>query len=169
MNEYVLLVNEQDQVIGKMEKLEAHEKGVLHRAFSVFLFNSNNELLLQQRAATKYHCPLLWTNTCCSHPRENESNLEAANRRLSEEMGMSASLSHAFHFIYQAEFSNGLIEHELDHVFIGNSDVNPIINTEEVNDFKFVSCDWIMNDMKAHPDDYTPWFKIALPLVLEKL
>jgi isopentenyl-diphosphate Delta-isomerase len=169
MNEYVLLVNEQDQVIGKMGKLEAHEKGILHRAFSVFLFNSNNELLLQQRAASKYHCPLLWTNTCCSHPRENESNLEAANRRLSEEMGMSASLSHAFHFIYHAEFSNGLIEHELDHVFIGNSDVNPIINPEEVNDFKFVSCDWIINDMKAHPDDYTPWFKIALPLVIEKL
>ena len=169
MNEYVILVDEQDQVIGKMEKLEAHEKGVLHRAFSVFVFNSQKELLLQQRAASKYHCPLLWTNTCCSHPRENEDNLDAANRRLSEEMGMSAPLQHAFQFIYRAEFSNGLIEHELDHVFIGTSDRKPAINPEEVNDFKFVSCDWIIKDMTQNPNHYTPWFKIALPLVLEKL
>ena len=164
-----MLVNEQDEVLGKMEKLEAHEKGVLHRAFSVFLLNSKKELLLQQRAASKYHCPLMWTNTCCSHPREHESNIEAANRRLLEEMGMSTQLSHGFQFIYRAEFSNGLIEHELDHVFIGNSDETPIINAEEVNDYKYKSFDWIINDMKNNPDNYTPWFKIALPLVIEKL
>lgn len=169
MIEQVILVNENDEPLGLMEKLEAHQQGILHRAFSVFLFNSKNEMLLQQRAASKYHCPLLWTNTCCSHPRENESNLAAAERRLNEEMGLKTDLSHAFHFIYKAEFSNGLIEHELDHVFVGISDTPPIINPEEVNDFKYVSCEWITQDIDANPSMYTPWFKIALPRVMEKL
>lgn len=169
MTEQVVLVNENDEPLGLMEKLEAHQKGILHRAFSIFLFNSNSELLLQQRAAAKYHCPLLWTNTCCSHPRENETNLAAAQRRLKEEMGLSTELSHAFHFIYKAEFSNGLIEHELDHVFIGTSDTPPTINPEEVNNFNYVSLDWLQQDMLSNPNEYTPWFKIALPRVMEKL
>jgi len=169
MTEQVVLVNENDEPLGLMEKLEAHQKGVLHRAFSIFLFNSNNELLLQQRAASKYHCPLLWTNTCCSHPRKNESNHAAAQRRLKEEMGLSTKLSHAFHFIYKAEFSNGLIEHELDHVFIGTSDTPPTINPEEVNNFNYVSLDWLQQDMLSNPNEYTPWFKIALPRVMEQL
>jgi isopentenyl-diphosphate delta-isomerase len=169
MIEQVILVNENDEPLGLMEKLEAHQQGILHRAFSVFLFNSKNEMLLQQRAASKYHCPLLWTNTCCSHPRENESNLAAAERRLKEEMGLTTHLSHAFHFIYKAEFSNGLIEHELDHVFVGISDTPPNINPEEVNNFSYVSLDWLKQDILSNPNEYTPWFKIALPRVMEIL
>lgn len=158
--ENVILVNEKDEQIGLMPKLEAHEKAVLHRAFSVFILNSKNEIMLQQRAHQKYHSPLLWTNTCCSHQRDGESNLLAGTRRLFEEMGFETSLKELFHFIYKAPFDNGLTEHELDHVMIGYYEENPRINTEEVENWKWMSIEDVKNDMQVHPEIYTIWFKI---------
>lgn len=158
--ELVILVNQNDQQIGLMPKLEAHQKAVLHRAFSVFILNDKNELMLQQRAAHKYHSPLLWTNTCCSHQREGESNLEAGNRRLYEEMGFTTELKELFSFIYKAPFDNGLTEHELDHVMIGYYNAEPIINPEEVESWKWMDIDNVREDMQAHPEVYTAWFKI---------
>lgn len=160
--EQVILVDKNDVPTGQMEKLEAHQKGLLHRAFSVFIFNSKNELLLQQRAKGKYHSAGLWTNTCCSHPRMGENNLDAANRRLDEEMGMTCDLKYAFNFLYKADFEDGLTEHELDHVFIGYSDVQPIINREEVESFRYTSLDSLQEDIKNHPNHYTSWLKICL-------
>lgn len=158
--ELVILVNQNDQQIGLMPKLEAHQKAVLHRAFSVFILNDKNELMLQQRAAHKYHSPLLWTNTCCSHQREGESNLEAGNRRLYEEMGFTTELKELFSFIYKASFDNGLTEHELDHVMIGYYNAEPIINPEEVERWKWMDIDSVREDMQAQPEVYTAWFKI---------
>lgn len=158
--EKVILVNELDEQIGLMPKLEAHEKAILHRAFSVFVLNNKNEIMLQQRAHQKYHSPLLWTNTCCSHQREGETNIQAGNRRLQEEMGFSTELKELFHFIYKAPFDNGLTEHELDHVMIGYYDGNPVINTEEVEDWKWMKIEDIQSDMILNPDIYTIWFKI---------
>lgn len=158
--ENVILVNEKDEQIGLMPKLEAHEKAVLHRAFSVFILNSKNEIMLQQRAHQKYHSPLLWTNTCCSHQRDGESNLLAGTRRLYEEMGFETSLKELFHFIYKAPFDNGLTEHELDHVMIGYYEENPRINTEEVENWKWMPIEDVKNDMQVHPEIYTIWFKI---------
>lgn len=158
--EKVILVNERDEQIGLMPKLEAHEKAELHRAFSIFILNSKNEVMLQQRASQKYHSPLLWTNTCCSHQREGESNIQAGNRRLMEEMGFSTELKELFHFIYMAPFDNGLTEHELDHVMIGYFDGEPVINPEEVEDWKWMDIDAIKEDMQLHPEKYTVWFKI---------
>ena len=130
--EYVVLVDEQDNAIGTMEKQQAHVEGVLHRAFSIFIFNSEKKLLLQKRASSKYHCGGLWTNTCCSHPRETENIQDAAIRRLHEEMGMQCELNAIFSFVYKAEFENGLTEHEFDHVFIGHFHHHIEFNTEEV-------------------------------------
>ncbi len=158
--EKVILVNEKDEQIGLMPKLEAHEKAVLHRAFSVFVLNDKNEIMLQQRAAQKYHSPLLWTNTCCSHQREGESNIEAGTRRLFEEMGFKTELKELFHFIYKAPFDNGLTEHELDHVMIGYYNQNPEINSEEVENWKWMSVEAVKNDMLVNPGIYTVWFKI---------
>lgn len=158
--ENVILVNEQDQQIGLMPKLEAHEKAVLHRAFSVFVLNDKNELLLQQRAHHKYHSPLLWTNTCCSHQREHESNIQAGTRRLEEEMGFVTEITELFHFIYKAPFDNGLTEHELDHVMIGRYNGIPKINKEEVEDWKWMSIEDVKKDMQSHPEIYTIWFRI---------
>lgn len=158
--EKVILVNELDQQIGLMAKLEAHEKAVLHRAFSVFVLNDKNEIMLQQRAHQKYHSPLLWTNTCCSHQREGESNIQAGNRRLFEEMGFSTELKELFHFIYKAPFDNGLTEHELDHVMIGYYNEYPVINPEEVEDWKWMKIEAVKNDMILNPTIYTVWFKI---------
>ncbi|MBC8643999.1 isopentenyl-diphosphate Delta-isomerase [Flavobacterium lindanitolerans] len=158
--EKVILVNERDEQIGLMPKLEAHEKAELHRAFSIFILNSKNEVMLQQRASQKYHSPLLWTNTCCSHQREGESNIQAGNRRLMEEMGFSTELKELFHFIYKAPFDNGLTEHELDHVMVGYFDGEPVINPEEVEDWKWMDIDAIKEDMQLHPEKYTVWFKI---------
>lgn len=158
--EYVILVNEDDQEIGKMEKQEAHEKGVLHRAFSVFVFNNNKELLLQQRALTKYHSAGLWTNTCCSHPRENETVVQAAHRRLQEEMGFDCFLEVKTSFIYKAEFDNGLTEHEFDHVLVGNFNEEIAINPTEVASYKWVTVDWLKQDMIKNPNNYTAWFTI---------
>lgn len=158
--EKVVLVDTDDRPLGTMEKMEAHQKAVLHRAFSIFVLNAKQELLLQQRAWTKYHSPGLWTNTCCSHQREDETNLEAGNRRLMEEMGMTVALEELFTFIYKAPFDNGLTEHELDHVMLGHSDEQPQINPEEVADYQWKSIDAIKTDLKKNPDRYTVWFAI---------
>ena len=160
MEEHVILVDEQDNQLGLMPKMEAHEKAVLHRAFSVFIFNSDGDLMLQQRAAHKYHSPLLWTNTCCSHQRDGESNIEAGKRRLLEEMGFSTELKEVFSFIYKAPFDNGLTEHELDHVMVGYFDGVPEVNPEEVASFKWMSLEAIKEDIELHPNLYTAWFKI---------
>lgn len=169
MTENVILVNENDEQIGLMEKLEAHQKGLLHRAFSVFVFNSKNELLIHQRALDKYHSPGLWTNTCCSHQRENESTLQAAHRRLQEEMGFDCELNEVFSFTYRAEFSNNLIEHEFDHVLVGTSNILPNPNPSEVAHYKWLSIDQIKSDIQQNPHQYTEWFKIALPKLEQHL
>lgn len=158
--EQVILVNELDQQIGLMPKLEAHEKAILHRAFSVFILNDKNEIMLQQRAHQKYHSPLLWTNTCCSHQRDGETNIQAGSRRLYEEMGFKTELKELFNFIYKAPFDNGLTEHELDHVMIGYYNDEPIINPEEVESWKWMKIEDIQSDMILNPDLYTVWFKI---------
>lgn len=158
--EKVILVDINDEPIGLMEKIAAHEQALLHRAFSVFILNDNNEIMLQQRAASKYHSPLLWTNTCCSHQRPGETNLQAGKRRLQEEMGFETDLTEIFNFIYKAPFDNGLTEHELDHVMIGKYNGEPNINTDEVESWKWMSIDAIKTDMVENPEYYTAWFKI---------
>lgn len=158
--ELVVLVNEKDQKIGLMPKMEAHEKAVLHRAFSVFVMNKQGQTMLQQRAAHKYHSPLLWTNTCCSHQRDGEDNIQAGKRRLEEEMGFSTELKELFSFIYKAPFDNGLTEHELDHVMIGYFENEPKINSDEVADWKWMYPKEIKEDISQNPDAYTAWFKI---------
>jgi len=159
--EKVILVDKNDNQVGLMPKLEAHEKGILHRAFSIFIFNSKYELLLQKRASSKYHSGGLWTNTCCSHPREGEDILDAANRRLDEEMGIKTSLRKVYDFIYKAELDNQLTEHEFDHVFYGVFDNDPILNKDEAEDFKWVDMETLNNDIIKNEDNYTVWFKIA--------
>ena len=160
MKEQVILVDEQDNQIGLMEKIEAHEKALLHRAFSVFVFNDKKELMLQQRAAEKYHSPLLWTNTCCSHQREGETNLAAGKRRLQEEMGFVCELKEVFSFIYKAPFDNGLTEHEFDHVMVGDFNGEPNINPEEVASYKWMTLEAVKKDIESKPEIYTAWFKI---------
>ena len=160
IEEQVILVDEYDKQIGTMPKLEAHEKAILHRAFSVFILNDKNEIMLQQRAHHKYHSPLLWTNTCCSHQRVGETNIGAGTRRLEEEMGFVSELKELFHFIYKAPFDNGLTEHELDHVMIGYYNDEPNINLEEVESWKWMSIDDVKKDMIENPEIYTVWFKI---------
>ena len=160
LEEMVILVNNQDEQIGLMPKLEAHEKAVLHRAFSVFVINDQKQIMLQQRASHKYHSPLLWTNTCCSHQRDGETNIGAGTRRLFEEMGFETPLKELFHFIYKAPFDNGLTEHELDHVMVGYFNDEPTINPEEVESWKWMNIDDIKSDMKKNPEIYTIWFKI---------
>ena len=158
--EQVILVNENDEQIGTMAKMEAHEKALLHRACSVFIFNEKDELMLQQRAASKYHSPLLWTNTCCSHQRVGETNIDAGKRRLFEEMGFVTELKDVLSFIYIAPFDNGLTEHELDHVLVGNYNKPPSINPEEVEAFKWMTLAEVKSDMVTQPELYTEWFKI---------
>lgn len=167
--EQVILVNENDQQIGLMPKMEAHQKAVLHRAFSVFIFNDAGELLLQQRAAHKYHSPLLWTNTCCSHQRDGESNIEAGRRRLQEEMGFDSELTELFSFIYKAPFDNGLTEHELDHVLMGSFSGEPTINPEEVASFRWMPIEQVKQDMAKQPELYTAWFKIIFNEYYQRL
>lgn len=156
----MILVNQNDEEIGTMPKMEAHEKAVLHRAFSVFIMNAKGETMLQQRAAEKYHSPLLWTNTCCSHQRLGESNIEAGKRRLQEEMGFQTDLKELFSFIYKAPFANGLTEHELDHVMMGFFEGDPQINKEEVANWKWMRPEDIKKDIQSSPHEYTAWFKI---------
>lgn len=160
MNEMVILVDNNDNQLGLMEKIEAHEKAILHRAFSVFILNDNNELLLQKRALSKYHSPGLWTNTCCSHPRNGESVINAGLRRLKEEMGFETEISSLLSFIYKAKFDNGLTEHEFDHVLVGRYNKNPSINKSEVCDWKWTDLDFLKKDVVINPDLYTVWFKI---------
>ncbi len=167
--ENVILVNEQDKQLGLMPKMEAHEKALLHRAFSVFVFNEKGELLLQQRAADKYHSPNLWTNTCCSHQRDRETNIDAGKRRLQEEMGFTCDLKEVFWFVYKAPFDNGLTEHELDHVMVGFYNNNPVINKEEVESFKWMTLGNVKIDMKKHPENYTEWFKIIFKEYYQRL
>jgi len=169
MNNQVVLVNENDDEIGLMPKLEAHQKGVLHRAFSIFIFNTKGEMLLQQRAYGKYHSEGLWSNTCCSHPYPNESTLNAAKRRLYEEMGIHSPLYFLYSFRYEAAVDNGLIEHELDHIFWAISDDEPKINVEEVLDYKYITLQDLREDIKRRPGMYTEWFKICLDEVLSKI
>ena len=169
MEELVVLVDEKDNQIGLMPKMEAHEKAVLHRAFSVFIFNEKGELMLQQRAASKYHSPLLWTNTCCSHQRDGEHNLKAGKRRLQEEMGFTTDLKEVFSFVYKAPFDNGLTEHELDHVMVGKFDGKPNINKEEVENYKWMQLTDVKTDIEKNPTIYTEWFKIIFKESYEKL
>ena len=159
-SEMVILVDENDNQLGLMEKIEAHEKALLHRAFSVFIFNKRGELMLQQRALHKYHSPGLWTNTCCSHQRDGESNIEAGKRRLMEEMGFVVELEESTSFIYKAAFDNGLTEHEYDHVMTGYYDKAPEINTDEVADWKWMLMADVKRDIQLNPKNYTAWFKI---------
>ena len=167
MSDQVILVNEHDEQLGAMDKMEAHHQGVLHRAFSIFIFNEKGEMLLQQRADHKYHSGGLWTNACCSHPAPGEETHLAAQRRLQEEMGFSTSLIKVFDFTYRAEFDNGLIEHEFDHVYLGmyNGDIHP--NPDEVQGYCHKSLDDINSEITEQPDLFTAWFHIAFPL-LEK-
>lgn len=164
MLEEVILVTDTDRPIGTMEKMEAHRQPNLHRAFSVFLFNQQNKMLLQQRAHDKYHSPGLWTNTCCSHPRPGEDITAAATRRLKEEMGIeNARIDKAFEFVYQAAFDNGLYEYEYDHVFTGIYHGPTTVNPSEVASYCFKSLEEIKNEIDSRPELYTAWFKIALP------
>ena len=169
MEEQVILVNEQDTPIGLMGKLEAHQKALLHRAFSVFILNDKGEIMLQQRAASKYHSPNLWTNTCCSHPRQDETTIEAGKRRLREEMGFVTELTDILSFIYKAPFDNGLTEHELDHILIGYYNAPPTINPEEVADWRWELPEKIKEDIAKHPHRYTEWFKIIFDKFLHQV
>jgi len=163
--EHVILVNEFDEEVGAMEKMKAHEVAALHRAFSVFIFNNNGEMLLQQRAAKKYHSAGLWTNACCSHPRPGENIQQAAERRLKEELGFETELTKIFEFTYKASFDNGLTENEFDHVFIGRYVGKIVPNKEEVSDYCFKTMDEIAVTLQSHPHKYTAWFHIAFDKV----
>ncbi|HEY4290062.1 MAG TPA: isopentenyl-diphosphate Delta-isomerase [Puia sp.] len=167
--EEVILVNENDVPLGTMEKMEAHRKALLHRAFSVFIFNSKGEMLLQQRAPEKYHSAGLWTNACCSHPRPGEDTGEAARRRLCEELGFSAPLEKIFDFTYRSEFDNGLTEFEFDHVYIGQYDGVIAPNPAEVSGYGYRSPEEIRVCLEQEPESFTSWFHLAFPLVCEKM
>lgn len=160
--DWCILVDENDREIGKEEKLKTHQLGLLHRAFSVLIFNDSNELLLQKRALTKYHSPGLWTNTCCSHPQPGETILEAGERRLMEEMGFSTELKEAFSFIYKADVGSDLTEHEFDHVMVGRYNAHGNYNLAEVADARFVSLEELENEIESSPEQFTSWFKIII-------
>jgi isopentenyl-diphosphate delta-isomerase len=165
--EQVILVDEFDNDLGSMEKLRAHELGLLHRAFSVFLFDDNGNMLLQKRAFGKYHSPGLWTNTCCSHPRPGELTLDAAKRRLLEEMGIVANIEPAFNFIYKSSLDQNLTEHELDYVFVGtyNGIISP--NSIEVCDYLYINIDELNHKLSTNEEQFTVWFKIAYNRVMQ--
>ena len=166
--EKVILVDSSDREVGTMEKMDAHRfGGTLHRAFSIFIFNSQGEMLLQQRAISKYHSGGLFTNTCCSHPRPNEDILSAANRRLQEEMGMNRGLKEIFSFEYRADLDHDLTEWELDHVLIGESDDLPEVNILEVESYEYVNVEWLLKDLASRPNRYTEWFKVSVGRVIE--
>ena len=167
--EKVILVDKEDNQIGLMPKMEAHLKGKLHRAFSIIIFNSDRKILLQKRASTKYHTPNLWSNTCCSHQREGEDNTNAGKRRLNEEMGFVTNLYNFSSFIYRVEFSNGLIEHENDHIMLGVFDGTPKPNPNEVDEWKWIDIDILVEDMQINPDHYTAWFMIIMNNYYESL
>ena len=160
--EKVILVDHGDNAIGTMEKMEAHKKGELHRAFSILLFDDAGKVLLQKRSQNKYHSRGLWTNTCCSHPLPGERMEDATRRRLKEEMGIDLQPVFSFTFIYKAQLDQNLIEHELDHVFVGTFNGSPIINRKEVEDWKYVDINWLKQDIDQHPSAYTVWFKLIV-------
>lgn len=162
----IILVDENDNKIGEGGKDEVHEKGWLHRCFSIFVFNSKGELLLQKRAEEKYHSPGLWTNTCCSHPGPGEKTIDAAHRRLQEEMGFNCDLEEIFSFVYKAELGNNLIEHEFDHVFIGRYDGRISPDASEVNDYKWIDLESLEDEIIKKPELYTVWLKICLEKVI---
>lgn len=162
MEEQVVVVSENDEILGLMEKMNAHENGILHRAFSVFLFNNKGEMLLQKRASGKYHSPNQWTNAVCSHPKIDETYLEGAQRRLNEELGITADLTEKFSFIYKADVGQNLWEHELDHVFTGNYEGNFALNEEEVSEVRYISMQQLDEEMNENPENFTEWFKIIL-------
>ena len=166
MAEYLILTDEKDQFVGMMEKLLVHKLGLLHRAFSVFIFNTNGDMLLQQRALDKYHSGGLWSNACCSHPRFEEKMCDAVKRRLQEEMGLNIDTDFAFSFIYKTEFQNGLTEHEYDHVFTAVTDELPVPDKAEVREWKYISLPALQLDVEQNPDQYTEWFKICLPQLI---
>lgn len=167
MEELLILVDENDKELGALGKLPVHQKGLLHRAFSIFIFNSRGELLLQQRADGKYHSEGLWTNTCCSHPRQSEEISEAVHRRLKEEMGMQCHLNFQFSFIYKMSFANGLTEHELDHVYFGRSDSHPLPDKNEVKNWKYMSLAKLKMEIESKPHHFSGWLNICLPRVME--
>jgi len=167
--EKVILVDEKDNPVGEMEKMEAHKKGLLHRCFSIFIFNQAGELLLQKRAKEKYHSGGLWSNTCCSHPAPLENTLDAAHRRLEEEMGIDCEIKETYTFIYKAKLDNDLTEYEYDHVFVGNCNSDPKPNPEEVEDWKWVDLKWLEEDMKNNPQNYTYWLKDCFSDVVKKI
>lgn len=165
----VILVDDKDNETGRMEKMEAHQKGMLHRAFSILIFNSKGEMLLQKRALTKYHSGGLWTNTCCSHPEPGETILEAGKRRLKEEMDLDCDLEKIYSFIYKVELNNNLIEHELDHVLIGFSNGNPKLNKDEASEYKWISINEIQKELENNPNLYTFWFKEIIKNGIERI
>jgi len=167
MYDSLILVDENDNEIGVLDKTSVHQKGILHRAFSAFIFNSKGELLIQQRAEEKYHSAGLWSNTCCSHPYHGEKIPDAVNRRLKEEMGLQCTTQFKFCFTYKTDFDNGLIEHEFDHVYFGESDDLPVPNGEEVKAFKYITLQNLQEQIALHPEKYTAWMKICLPKVLQ--
>lgn len=167
--EEVILVDEADVPVGRMEKLEAHRKALLHRAFSVFIYNAKGEMLLQRRASGKYHSPGLWTNACCSHPRPGEDTQAAAIRRLREELGFTTGLEKLFAFTYRTQFDNGLTEFEFDHVFVGRYDETPTPDPAEVSDYCYRHPEEIRTDLQSNPHRYTSWFHLAFPLVTERM
>ena len=167
-DELVILVDNQDNETGVQDKLSVHQLGLLHRAFSVFVFNSENELILQQRADGKYHSPGLWTNTCCSHPKPGEKTIDACKRRLMEEMGMECNLEFSFSFMYKCKFSNGLTEHEFDHVYIGCADDLPVLNYAEVKEWKYINLTDLEKEIELHPDKFTEWLKICFPKLVDQ-
>lgn len=167
MQDKVVLVNEQDEAVGVEDKLQAHVAGVLHRAFSVFVFNARGDLLLQQRHPAKYHSGGLWSNTCCSHPRPGETVEAAAQRRLHEEMGFTCPLHRLFGFVYRARLDGGLYEHEYDHVFVGRFDGTPAPDAAEVAAWRWIAPEALRRDVHAHPEHYTYWFRLVLDRVLE--
>ena len=166
-NDLIILVNADDEQIVIENKFSVHQLGLLHRAFSVFVFNSKNELLLQQRADEKYHSPGLWTNTCCSHPFPGENTIDACHRRLMQEMNLICELRHVFSFIYRCNFSNGLIENEFDHVYLGYSNDLPVLNKKEAKDWKYITLKTLEKEIESHPDKFTEWLKICVPRLIE--
>ena len=167
--EEVILVDEFDQPVGVMEKMEAHRQALLHRAFSIFIFNSRGEMLLQQRAPEKYHSAGLWTNACCSHPRPGEGIREAAIRRLGEELGFTTDLEKVFEFTYKSAYDNGLTEFEFDHVFVGTYDRDISPDRAEVSDYRYQSLPEIEAELHSAPDRFTSWFQLAFPMIKEKI
>lgn len=165
----VMWVDDMDKALGEMDKMEAHFKGLLHRAFSVFIFNDKGEILLQQRALNKYHGAGLWTNACCSHPQWGEDVMDAAKERLLFEMGLKCDIQFLFSFIYRADVENKLIEHEYDYVFVGQTNINPQPNAEEVQDYNWVPVEMVLQDVVENPKKYTIWFKKILPTLLVKM